>query len=279
MKSKSKIAAEFLNELSADSKLGWSKITNTPTTLLDYGITDTNIYSATKLQTARTINGVSFDGTQNITITDSTKAPLASPVLIGTPTAPTAADGNNTLQIANTTFVNNTVKTATLVYYASGVGTAGIAASTNYALFPAASDTITLSIGTYKIRIQALVTVATSTVSATLLLNPKGAGTAVGTVFGESFGSITNGGVSNLTAIGSTALGTAFTVTAASAVAGRAYNAVFEGILNVSTAGTLIPSYMFSAALTSGVTTLNAANYIIIEKISDTVITKNGGWN
>ena len=198
MKSKSKIAAEFLNELSADAKLDWSKITNVPTES---------------------------------------------------------------------------------VYYSSGVGTAGIAASTNYALFPAASDTISLSVGTYKIKIRALVTVATSVVSSTLLLNPKGAGTAVGTVFGESFGSITNGGVSNLTAIGSTALGTAFTVTAASAVAGRAYTVTFEGILNVSTAGTLIPSYQFSAALTSGVTTLNASNNIIIEKISDTVITTNGGWN
>ena len=33
--------------------------------------------SAVKLQTARTINGVSFDGTKNITVADSTKLPLA----------------------------------------------------------------------------------------------------------------------------------------------------------------------------------------------------------
>src|SRR5574344_1345269 len=32
--------------------------------------------SATKLATARTINGVAFDGTANITVADSTKAPL-----------------------------------------------------------------------------------------------------------------------------------------------------------------------------------------------------------
>ena len=38
MKSKSKIAAEFLNDLSVDAKLSWSKITDTPTALLDYGI-------------------------------------------------------------------------------------------------------------------------------------------------------------------------------------------------------------------------------------------------
>jgi len=36
-----------------------------------------NAATATRLQTARAINGVAFDGTANITITDSTKAPLS----------------------------------------------------------------------------------------------------------------------------------------------------------------------------------------------------------
>ena len=36
-----------------------------------------NADTATKLKTARTINGVSFDGTKNITVADSTKIPLA----------------------------------------------------------------------------------------------------------------------------------------------------------------------------------------------------------
>lgn len=64
-----------------------------------------NAATATKLATARTINGVAFDGTANITVADATKAPLASPALTGTPTAPTALPGANTLQIANTAFV------------------------------------------------------------------------------------------------------------------------------------------------------------------------------
>ena len=64
-----------------------------------------NVLSATKLTTARTINGVSFDGTANITVADSTKAPLASPALTGTPTAPTAATSTNTTQLATTAFV------------------------------------------------------------------------------------------------------------------------------------------------------------------------------
>ena len=37
-----------------------------------------NVLSATKLTTARTINGVSFDGTANVTVADSTKEPIIS---------------------------------------------------------------------------------------------------------------------------------------------------------------------------------------------------------
>lgn len=40
--------------------------------------TSGNAATATKLQTPRTINGVSFDGSANITVTDSTKVPLTS---------------------------------------------------------------------------------------------------------------------------------------------------------------------------------------------------------
>lgn len=43
-----------------------------------------NASSATKLQTARTINGVSFDGSANITIADNTKLPLAGGTMTGT---------------------------------------------------------------------------------------------------------------------------------------------------------------------------------------------------
>jgi hypothetical protein len=42
-----------------------------------------NAATATALQTARTINGVSFDGTANITIADSTKLPLAGGTMTG----------------------------------------------------------------------------------------------------------------------------------------------------------------------------------------------------
>lgn len=42
-----------------------------------------NAATATKLATARTINGVSFDGSANITVADSTKLPLAGGIITG----------------------------------------------------------------------------------------------------------------------------------------------------------------------------------------------------
>lgn len=42
-----------------------------------------NAATATKLETAKTINGVSFNGTSNITVTDSTKLPLTGGTLTG----------------------------------------------------------------------------------------------------------------------------------------------------------------------------------------------------
>lgn len=57
--------------------------------------------------------------------TDATRAPLASPALTGTPTAPTAAVGNNSTQIATTAFVlgqgNSTAATISM----NGVQAAG----------------------------------------------------------------------------------------------------------------------------------------------------------
>ncbi|WP_273809893.1 MULTISPECIES: tail fiber protein [unclassified Pseudomonas] len=67
--------------------------------------------SAAKLATARTINGVPFDGTANIAITDDSKAPLNSPVLLGDPRAPTPAAGDNDTSIATTAFVQAAIAT------------------------------------------------------------------------------------------------------------------------------------------------------------------------
>ena len=47
------------------------------------------------------------------------KAPLDSPALTGTPTAPTAADGTDTTQIATTAFVNSAIGNAAEIFYAT----------------------------------------------------------------------------------------------------------------------------------------------------------------
>ena len=116
-----------------------------------------NAGSATKLQNARTITlsgdvtgSVSFDGSNDVTITSTVadnshnhtianvtnlqsrlnaKAPLASPALTGTPTAPTASASTNNTQIATTayvnTVVNNKIAAADAMIYKGTIGTSG----------------------------------------------------------------------------------------------------------------------------------------------------------
>lgn len=91
-----------------------------------------NAGTATKLATARTIAGVSFDGTANISLNNnaitngagyitssalSPYAPIASPALTGNPTAPTQTQGDNSTKIATTAYVDEAVS--------SGSGTSG----------------------------------------------------------------------------------------------------------------------------------------------------------
>ena len=69
-----------------------------------------NANTATKLETARTINGVSFDGTANITIADSTKLPIAG----GTMTGNLTLKGNPTadLMAATKKYVDDSIASA-----------------------------------------------------------------------------------------------------------------------------------------------------------------------
>lgn len=61
---------------------GASNLSWTLTDIGALGVGD-NAVSATKLQTARTINGVPFNGTANITVADSTKLPLSGGTING----------------------------------------------------------------------------------------------------------------------------------------------------------------------------------------------------
>ena len=69
--------------------------------------------SATKLTTARTINGVAFDGTANITVVDSTKAPLTGEGASGTwaiNITGNAATSTNATTASNATKLNSVVE-------------------------------------------------------------------------------------------------------------------------------------------------------------------------
>lgn len=71
--------------------------------------------SATPLMDGTASTGTSkrFAAEDHVHPSDTTKAPLASPALTGTPTAPTATTGTTTTQIATTEFVANAVAAST----------------------------------------------------------------------------------------------------------------------------------------------------------------------
>jgi hypothetical protein len=64
-----------------------------------------NSTTATRLQTPRTINGVSFDGTTNISITDNSKLPYSGGTLTGPLTLP--SDPSSALHSATKQYVDN----------------------------------------------------------------------------------------------------------------------------------------------------------------------------
>lgn len=67
-----------------------------------------NADTATKLKTSRTINGVPFDGTQNITIADSTKLPIAGGTVTGPIYLPSDAPTTDT-QAVTKKYVDDSV--------------------------------------------------------------------------------------------------------------------------------------------------------------------------
>ena len=69
-----------------------------------------NAATATALATARTINGVSFNGTANITVADATKLPLTGGTVTGTVTVNGAINGTAVTQSATDTTAGRLMK-------------------------------------------------------------------------------------------------------------------------------------------------------------------------
>ena len=100
---------------------------------------------ANKTTVDSSLSSTSTNPVQNKVINTAlaAKAPLASPALTGTPTAPTAAAGTNTTQIATTAFVKSAVDTSASglkIFKTVTVGDTSIVADS-------ATDTLTLEAG------------------------------------------------------------------------------------------------------------------------------------
>ncbi|MDQ0063565.1 hypothetical protein [Paenibacillus harenae] len=112
----------IITALGLKAPLGSPSLTGTPTAPTAAADTSTQQLATTAYvvgqagTTTPLVNGTAAVGTSpkfarqdHVHPTDTTRAPLASPALIGTPTAPTAAVGTNTTQIATSAFANAAV--------------------------------------------------------------------------------------------------------------------------------------------------------------------------
>lgn len=87
----------------------WASITAKPSTLAEFGIND----AFNKTETNANIQAaIAAHFTTTVTNALAFKAPLQSPALTGTPTAPTASAGDSTTQVANTAFVQAALASA-----------------------------------------------------------------------------------------------------------------------------------------------------------------------
>jgi hypothetical protein len=170
-------------------------------------------------------------------------------------------DGTSLYTTLNTNYGRATIP-ATL-YTSGSNASAGITGLTNYPLFLATNDTITLPIGTYLVKLAISMDVSGSTRNSELFINIRGGGNAVGTFSWRGVGSL--GGTTSSFPVAATALGTNITVTDTTAGGSRTYFCMGEGLLKITTGGTIIPSYQFTTTLTNGVVTLAPDNYMIIQ--------------
>lgn len=147
-----------------------------------------------------------------------------------------------------------------------------VVASTNYAIFPAANDTITLPVGTYMVELNFRVD-HNGTASNALLFTMLGAGGSTCTFVGQSFASTTNGGVPIQYRIPSAAA----TGISAAVVSPGQRIVYITGVLRVTVQGTIIPSIQFTGA--AGTMTFYADNYMIISPLSSSAsVASTGGW-
>lgn len=161
---------------STASAVPWSGVTTKPTTVSGYGITD---------MLAQVLTGLA-SGAGTITATDSLLtafnkvvgnlallAPIASPALTGTPTAPTATAGTNTTQIATTTF------TRTLFAAPPAIGSTTPAAGSFTTLNSSGTATLGDSVTSDSHTLNGAVAIWTDSTASGLYINQLGTGAAL----------------------------------------------------------------------------------------------------
>lgn len=202
------------------SCLTFANITSKPTTLAGYGITD----GLTAANLTGYLTTASASATYQTIAGMSSYAPLASPGLTGTPTAPTAANGTNTTQLATTAYVVNALSGYALT------ANVPVASSTTPA---AVSTTGAVGTGSTYARADHVHALPTTAVTA----GSYGSASSVATFTVDGFG--------RLTAAGSTAI-----AIAAGAVSGLAASATTDttNATNISS-GTLANARLASSVL------------------------------
>jgi len=148
----------------------------------------------------------------------------------------------------------------------------------NYPFLNSNADTITLPVGTYRYKYQFMVTLTGSTLSSALRVSVAGNGTVVGTEYKNTTGNAANGG-NGVQYQSATPLGNMTIATSTSSLDGRVYSVQADGIIHVTTAGTLIPSFQSSVTHETGIATIGGSAYFFIEQLSDEVITATSDWS
>ncbi len=147
-------------------------------------------------------------------------------------------------------------------------------ATTEQAIFDAAYDTLTLPIGTYRFEMMLYIT-AMSATSGNLAVDPLGAGTAVCAAWMyHAVGIDAAAATSAAAQTGSFSITQQSVASVVSAATGATMGVRVEGMLEVTTAGTMIPSVTL---VTAAAATVAVGSYFWAERIStSTTLTSLG---
>ena len=226
-----------------------------------------------------TINPAAASTMNNVTITVPAGTTTVAPIRMTSGTDLTSVtagaieyDGTVVKFTGNTNIGRSPLRQMVFTSGISASSGVTVVVSTNYALFPAANDTITLPVGTYMVETMFRVDTSAA-VSNALSFTMLGAGGATCTFLGQA--SSTNAsalpGATTQTRIASAA---ANAITAAVATATQRV-VYITGVLRVSVQGTIIPSVQFSGL--AGTMTYYADNYMIISPLSNSASTASTG--